>query len=151
MGTLTYEKVNYKYPSNWTVTSQNIGSSDFVVIKAPNEKFSVSLISGTGSGVADNYATKPVYSQPVNTLGGSYFLNYYATASDGKVDYVNLVTSADAGASNLTDKTVNVSGGKYLSIGASYSDGNPPAKPLATFLSDPNMATAKLIIQSMHY
>jgi hypothetical protein len=149
---LTDEKISYKYPADWTIKDDSTSAGDSVFLLAPNEKFGLTILSGTGSGASNNYAGTPVNSQVISTLGSSYYLNAYAGSAAGGVDYISLVTSAAAGASGLIDKTVHGSAGQdYLSVTTGYADTDPPTKPLATFQKDPNMAVVKLIIQSMHY
>jgi hypothetical protein len=170
---LQYEKVSFKYPSSWQLSNTSkdeqvtggtaTPGADTAVLTSPNGLL-VSLESGV-AGVGDSNGIDSVLpgAQPINTLGGSYYLDFYAHDPDSP--------TFEQGA--CIDKSASASGMPYIAskniqlanIIAPTSDIGSPAADLfciqyknvsveqqdLTLEHDASYNDAKLIIESLTY
>jgi hypothetical protein len=170
---LQYEKMSFKYPPSWQLSNtskdeQATGGTatpgaDTAVLTSPNGLL-VSLESGV-AGVGDSDGIDSVLpgAQHINTLGGSYYLDFYAHGPD------NPTVAQGA----CVDKSASASGIPYIAskniqlanIIAPASDiGNPAADLFCiqyknvtaeqqdlTLEHDASYNDAKLIIESLAY
>lgn len=167
---LQYEKASFQYPSTWKITDKSIpkGTADFVALPgfdkatiSSSDGLTVTVQTGyaqsTGPG-PDTYPNSPIYTQPINSLGGKYTLSYAMmpgpTSPKGYIDGVyvtipptNINFATDKNITNALGETTNM----LISITYPNAQGNPTPKPLTTFQDDSALSTAKLIIESIRY
>ena len=156
--TLKYDKLSFRYPSDWTVKlSDNENMSDFVQFAAP-DGFNFSIQDGQGPPQGD-FSTIDA-TEPVTFTGQADYIAYVGDASQQYGYPPSLVVSAvvvsnpaDA-ESRPTDKNATSDdgfGGKFISILFSYDNSAQRALSGQTAPDDPGYQTAKLVIESMHY
>src|ERR1017187_5395084 len=95
--TLTNEQASFKYPSNWTLTNDNTGSSattdsDQVEVKAP-DGFDVT-IAVTAGQLQDNGDTAALSSSKITFLGQSEYL-VYTSGLDANANPVGTISGVN--------------------------------------------------------
>ncbi len=171
---LTYEKATFKYPSSWQIsnTSQTESETGGTVTPGADTATATSptglIVSiNTGeAGIGDSDGIDSVLpgAQPINTLGSSYYLDFYAnvhvSATDAQGACVDKDATVATGVPYIPSKNIqlaNVSGTSASSatdlICIKYQDaqGTAQAKPVSTFEQDASYNDAKLIIESLSY
>lgn len=172
---LKYEKMSFKYPSTWQITNTSKGEAGTGGTAMPGSDSAI-LISPTGlqvsvqtgevgfnsSGLLIGLPT----SNPVNTLGGKYYLVYYTNKSQSTTEVRGACLSKEAAVSNdmpnIASKNITVAG---MSDGSAVSTANlicidypapnstspVPVKPISAFEQDASYNDAKHIIESLTY
>jgi len=164
-GTLKYEKLSFKYPSNWNLVDNSVTGSKYAF--QPGIDI-LKLISPTGSqidldagGGSSGTSDVVVDSTPITFLGGNDYLNAL-TYPKAYADPSSLVYSECIGTTPTTAlpdvKAKNVT----ASVAAGSFEIGDPARLLFCFSpmspntsesikSSADFATAKLIFESMKY
>lgn len=161
--TLNYEQYGFKYPTDWHIDntfkpdgvtgSVSPGSDEATLYSPDNMRVTInSGVTGTGDGFG-----KVLASQPIKTLGGNYYLDFYTndTSNPSEAQGACVGTSASGGASYPFSQSIqlqtNTSGKPFDVICVSFYDqsGTVVEKPVSVLKSDSSFADARLIIQSL--
>lgn len=164
-GVAAYEKFNYKYPTDWKVdvkkdTSGTVNpGSDRIIFTAP-KGLRVEVATGV-DGVGSGVGMKSHESNPINTLGASYFLAFRYDGSDETMDNSKITGPCVAQDKSgvdilLSAKNIKTQSGAMAlnSVCIQYaptSSGDYVKKTVAEFKNDPNYADAVKIIESFTY
>ena len=156
-GTLKYEKLSFKYPSNWNLVDSSVTGIDILKLISPTGSQIHLDAAGGGSGTT----AVVVDSTPITFLGGRDYLN--ARGDRANADGPNaLVYDECIGTTPTTAlpdvKTKNIT----ASVAAGGAEIGDPARimfcfsPLSPNTSESikasvDFATAKLIFESMKY
>jgi hypothetical protein len=176
-GTLQYEQINYMYPSNWTLSGSSMSASqqnaqtDMGYIFSPGEdNYTLQSPSGnnvqfiTGAGGAFIPWQGSGTGIAIQSLGGQYYINF------GEYNSGYLPPDFLPGQACLGTTDTSTEGLKEATIPSKYityedtsnndatgsgTDGfcyNPKQQEsVASYQSDPDFATAKLIFGSMKF
>lgn len=163
--TLKYEKISFKYPSNWTLADKSEAypksakgctypGHDLVTLTSPNQStFNFNEGQACFGYIGDtNYG-----SVPVKSLGQDMFIGFLGYAdtyiSKDKPDAACLIATSDgAGRYDLKSKNIffNDEESKPTSNMFCYSPKGTP-NSAGEIKSSPDFATAKLIFESLSY
>jgi len=163
-GTTKYEKLSYKYPSNWNLVDNSETGSKYPFQPGADDLY---LLSPTGSrihifvGVGSGTSDVVVGSTPITFLGGSDYLN----ASVDSKNYADpnalvfdecIATNPTYALPNIRTKNITSStdaGGNVTGEPVRMAFCFSPLSPSTpeSIKSSADFATAKLIFESMHY
>ncbi len=173
--TLQYEKITYKYPSDWTVTNYSGGpgcvtpGSDYIYLTSPsNEQVELRTgVSCIGDAGAVDYGT----AIPISSLGQNLYIvfeNWAGDVSPGPT-YPQFACLAMTSSPNtpldfvsrnilindttISNRTTNDSFCyyPYNQSAANTTNTSPPVESVSSIENSPDFTTAKLIFESMHY
>jgi hypothetical protein len=146
--TLASSGVSFKYPANWTLKDQSLAENNIysVLLSGPNQlSMTIEVAPSGGYGGDDAHILS---SEPISTLGGSYYLNYEGLPSDnGMVDRAILSSSPTVQYQfpKLASKSDTI-----VSVNVEFvNSGQMIAKSLTAFKGGASFQQAKLVIQSM--
>jgi hypothetical protein len=166
--TTKYDKLSFKYPTNWTLTDNSTTDDTDVT---PGQD-SVTLTSGDslqvviGTGGTDylggNPNTKVLSAIPVSMLGGTHYLVFGTSSSDDTTGgAVVTTTNAVSSLANLpTSKNIHLSSTAVsglptpfdlIDVHYSATSGSDVEYPFSKFQQDPNYKTALNILSSISY
>jgi type II secretory pathway pseudopilin PulG len=153
--TTKYEKITFTYPDSFTLTDTSKAEGDTTVdtVKLSKGDFNLSLLAGVyGIGGACDKC-KVLYTEPISVLGNKMHLNYVSNDGGPKADRVIVAKTPTDTFGFFEGKNVKVDGNNALiGISLGYSSGDKLIpKTVQELQSDPNVAQAKQIIQSMKY
>jgi hypothetical protein len=162
-GTLKYEKISFKYPTDWTLTEEHpslqVDNADNTLLTSPSGNV-ITLRTGI---IAGGSPMKTYASVPITFLGKPTQLQIQASSEEllvtGTPDQPTqaVVSGGSTTAKNITQEcNVNqVCGtGNYFSYnnGPIDSSNNQPVyESVSSMEANPDFSKAKLIFESMHY
>lgn len=161
--TLQYEKIAYKYPSNWTINDQSVASPKSVNGCSYPGHDIVTLTSPSGSTMKFNAGQacfgysgdKSFGSIPVRALGQDMYIGFLAYNDDSKLvskpDSACLVLKPDSNDRFMKSKNIffNDADSKPTSNVFCYIPKD--AATVEVIKDSPDFPTAKLIFESMNY
>jgi hypothetical protein len=166
--TLVYEKISYKYPSNWTLMDKSSSSndcvkpgSDLVYLTSPTNE---QVVLQTGLNCIGDAGATTFGSDNMTTMGQSMFLVYENSTnptgpSPTSPDWACLAPTANPSTplafetKNIqsTDNDSPVSSFCYYPYDYSSLTGTAPTESVSSIQSSNDFTTAKLIFESMTY
>lgn len=166
-GMLQYEKLTYKYPSNWTVQNISTGATnctpspgdDNVNITSPDGTY-IGISTGVGECGSEQGNGTILSSQKITTLGGNYFLNVvnndqsavpdppYPVCVNTSASIANAPSSKNIKLTNSTNTPIN----SICFYDSSSANNTAETQQLPKgLLTDQYFSQAKLIIESLTY
>ncbi len=173
---LQYEKMSFKYPSSWQISNtskdeQATGGTatpgaDTALLTSPTGMV-VSIATGiAGIGDGDGIDSVLPGGQPISTLGGNYYLDFYTntaiSSTDAQGACLDKATTA-TGAPYIASKNIRLANiiapaadvnnptADVVCIQYQQVNGQTPEKAVSTFENDVSFNDAKLIIESLTY
>lgn len=167
--TTAYEKISFNYPSNWTLKDTSLSESqinsdlapinctldsgtDVVLLTSPNGgTLGIATGQECHSGAQEgNY----VGYTPITVLGGKDYIAYETSPTDNSsIISATVSTSSTVGYDYPLSKNITGSSQPWDQFTYTFNGTINPnvGEPLATFESDPDLTTAKLILESMKF
>ncbi len=169
---LTYEKISYLYPSNWTVDDQSVSlpksknscvypGIDKIYLTSPSKE---QVVLQTGIDCIGDGGVTSFGSVPVNSLGQSLYLDFvaYSQLSPSSPSFSCLAKNTDQQPSSYFDSKNVFSTGStpansfcyypymfYTDVGGDIT--SPPAQTVSSIENSADFNTAKLIFESLKY
>lgn len=168
---LKYEQATFRYPATWQITNTSKDEAETGGVATPGAD-SVTLTSPTGLIVSmrtglpyavDETGMANVLSgaQPIQTLGGSYYLDFYTNTASGSNDAQAACLDTSATTNNeapyIVSKNIQLTGtttnpaADLVCVQYDDAQGEAVAKPVSTFEQDASYNDAKLVIESLTY
>lgn len=159
-GTLANEKISFMYPPEWKLENQPYDittPNDRVTLSGPNN-LQVHMWTGAYGVGGACPGCSVVFKEPISAIGRPLYLNYVSgNSSSTNVSVLYLYPGDCVQGCWMETKNINIPNTTQKALMSFYIDydigapDNTKKMPLDDWKNDPNIAKAKLILQSLHY